>query len=184
MDYSLDIRTSMPSSSTDIVNDTGSSSGKSVRFAPTATRRNYRNKSSWDSEESLWYSDSDYKGFEVDRAVAASRISGCSPIAKDGLNDDDIEECFWGLERLMIPGLRERTAATRARIIEDVCAERKHQLSMRSGFNPDAISIVLSDHSKWSAEMARKKALFHSSPLFEGESGGFDAFLVFLRWDI
>mmetsp|Transcript_7891 Transcript_7891/g.14176 ORF Transcript_7891/g.14176 Transcript_7891/m.14176 type:complete len:149 (-) Transcript_7891:306-752(-) len=137
----------MSCSSTESDSDDSSSSKKVVRFAPKANLQ-YQSNASEDPRSSSWYSASDYKRFRVDRATDASNEN----------------ECFWGLENVIVPNLRERVVHTRDNIRKGVLAEQKSQF-MQCRYNPDDISRASSAHSEWSAAVARKKASFYSSCL-------------------
>lgn len=132
----------------------GSSSEKGVRFAPCVNVQRYENGDS--DPSSSWYSQSDYKRFRTDRIMDAVRIGGRHP---DDLKE---KECFWGLENVLVPRLRERVIQVRENIRKGVLAEQKAQ-RMECRPNPYNISRSSTKHSEWSASVARKKALFYSS---------------------
>mmetsp|Transcript_12132 Transcript_12132/g.26489 ORF Transcript_12132/g.26489 Transcript_12132/m.26489 type:complete len:184 (-) Transcript_12132:1739-2290(-) len=138
------------------VDEDDSSSNKEVRFASHSTLRQYEDDDS--DPRSVWYSHSDYERFKYDRFMDAARIRVC--------RSDDLKEneCFWGLENVILPEMRERVLLARARMIKGVISEQKSQWTEHR-YNPHGISKSCSDHTEWSAKVARKKALFYSSQI-------------------
>ena len=128
---------------------------KAVSFSPLIQIRKSNNSSSADPR-STWYSSSDYKRFRIDRAMDVYRIQCLS------VNDLMEKECGYGVENLIVPGMRERAKETRIRAVNDVLGEQKEQLK-QCRFNPDDISRASTAHSRQSALIARKKALFYTN---------------------
>jgi len=126
---------------------------KEVRFATKGKLHVYNSRTS-DPKET-WYDYSDYAQFREDRAFDASRIRGRHP---DDLNKE--EECFWGLENLIVGDLRERVIRTRNNINYDLAAAQNRQWEERR-LNPSLMRSASTKHSEWSSNVARKKALFY-----------------------
>jgi len=126
---------------------------KEVRFATKGKLHVYNSRTS-DPKET-WYDYSDYAQFREDRAFDASRIRGRHP---DDLNQE--EECFWGLENLIVGDLRERVIRTRKNINYDLAAAQNRQWEERR-LNPSLMRSASTKHSEWSSNVARKKALFY-----------------------
>merc|ERR1719263_2260830 len=129
---------------------------KEVRFATKGKLHVYNSRTS-DPKET-WYDYSDYAQFREDRAFDASRIRGRHP---DDLNKE--EECFWGLENLIVGDLRERVIRTRNNINYDLAAAQNRQWEERR-LNPNMMRSASTKHSEWSSNVARKKALFYRMP--------------------
>ena len=128
---------------------------KEVRFATKGKLHVYNSRTS-DPKET-WYDCSDYLSFREDRALDASRIRGRHP---DDLNQED--ECFWGLENLIVGDLRERVIRTRNSINYDLAAAQNRQWEERR-LNANMMRAASTKHSEWSSDVARKKALFYRS---------------------
>merc|ERR1719352_699887 len=126
---------------------------KEVRFATKGKLHIYNSRT--DDARSTWYDASDYLSFREDRAFDASRIRGRHP---DDLNQE--EECFWGLENLIVGDLRERVIRTRHNINYDLAAAQNRQWEERR-LNPNMMRSASTRHSEWSSNVARKKALFY-----------------------
>ena len=126
---------------------------KEVRFATKGKLHIYNSRTSNPKES--WYDASDYHSFREDRAFDASRIRGRHP---DDLNQED--ECFWGLENLIVGDLRERVIRTRNNINYDLAAAQNRQWEERR-LNPNMMRSASTKHSEWSSNVARKKALFY-----------------------
>lgn len=125
---------------------------KLVTFAATAKLRRYQKDTSVDPA-TMWYSVSDYRQFRLERQIDAARMAGRRPVDID----EDIE-CFWGLENWIVPNLVEKIMDTRARVRTVVLAGQYKN-------DPESLSKASIFHSQWSADVARKKALFYSSHL-------------------
>ena len=126
---------------------------KEVRFATKGKLHIYNSRTSNPKES--WFDASDYAQFREDRAFDASRIRGRHP---DDLNQED--ECFWGLENLIVGDLRERVIRTRNNINYDLAAAQNRQWEERR-LNPNMMRSASTKHSEWSSNVARKKALFY-----------------------
>jgi hypothetical protein len=74
------------------------------------------------------------------------------------------KECGYGIENLIVPGMRERVKETRRRHLTIVLnsGEQTEQLKQCT-FNPDDISRAAMAHSRQSTLIARKKALFYTN---------------------
>merc|ERR1719203_683187 len=126
---------------------------KEVRFATKGKLHIYNSRTSNPKES--WFDASDYAQFREDRAFDASRIRGRHP---DDLNQED--ECFWGLENLIVGDLRERVIRTRNNINFSVAYAQNRQWEERR-LNPNMMRSASTRHSEWSSNVARKKALFY-----------------------
>jgi len=139
----------------DISDDENSTSSmkKEVRFSSRGTIRIYERSS---SSTTTWYKGDDYLQFRADRAQDVSRIRGRHP--------DDLKEveCFWGLENVLVPDLKQRVVKTRQNITQDVLKVQE-DCNTDSRRCPHRIAEAAAASSTWSAAVARKKALFYSS---------------------
>lgn len=131
---------------------------KEVRFSSRGTIRIYERSSSYDPT-TTWYKGDDYLQFRADRATDVSRIRGRHP--------DDLKEveCFWGLENVLVPDLKQRVFKTRQNITQDILKVQKDCNTADSSrlSCPHRIAEAAASSSTWSAAVARKKALFYSS---------------------
>mmetsp|Transcript_14902 Transcript_14902/g.31597 ORF Transcript_14902/g.31597 Transcript_14902/m.31597 type:complete len:170 (+) Transcript_14902:149-658(+) len=146
-------------SSTECDSDGNSSVEKVVRFNPSARLRTYQTD---DDEDPLltWYTRAEYQQFRADRTTDATRIIGQSA------NDLRDEDCFWGLENVIVGQLRNNVRKTRTRVWKAVLKEQKCQ-SMECRQNPQDIARAACIHTQWAEKTARKKALFYSQELFK-----------------
>lgn len=106
--------------------------------------------------KSTWYSSADYKRFRYDRVTDALAMKGRHP---DDLEED---ECFWGMENILVSDLRDRASQTKVNVIQGVLIEQRSQERL-CRHSPNDIARKSTDYSQWSAAVASKKALFYSS---------------------
>jgi len=130
-----------------VSDDEGPPSKKQVKFASRVKLDVYERD--LPDPSCTWYSKAEYQQLRDDRAMDAARIR------KYRVGDLPDTECFWGLENIVVPSLREKVMFSRASITNEVLSSQRHR-------RPVQMRALL-DQSRWSAEVARKKALFYSS---------------------
>lgn len=86
----------------------------------------------------IWYNSADLKQFREDRKTDASKIK----------NQEYASEkiCWWGLERLLVPAVREKTVYAKEQMKSAVLEKQS----------------VSKSASDWAAKVAQKKAKYYS----------------------
>ena len=118
---------------------------RAVKFSSSQTRITVYEQRPSIRRSTIWYQPKDLKQFREDRKADASKIKN-----QEYTNEEKI--CWWGLERLLVPAVREKTVYAKEQMKSAV-------LEKQSEAHEDKKFMSASE---WAAKVAQKKAKYYS----------------------
>lgn len=119
---------------------------RAVKFATSQTRITVYEQRPSIRRSTIWYNAKDLKQFRDDRKADASKIKN-----QEYANGAE-KICWWGLERLLVPEVREKTVYAKEQMKSAV-------LEKQSEAHEDK---KVKGASEWAAKVAQKKAKYYS----------------------
>ncbi len=113
---------------------------RAVKFATSQTRITVYEQRPSIRRSTIWYNAKDLKQFRDDRKADASKIKN-----QEYANSSE-KICWWGLERLLVPEVREKTVYAKEQMKSAVLEKQS----------------VSKSASEWAAKVAQKKAKYYS----------------------
>jgi hypothetical protein len=111
---------------------------RAVKFSASQTRITVYEQRPSIRRSTIWYNGADLKQFREDRKADASKIKNQEYATG--------EICWWGLERLLVPEVREKTVYAKEQMKSAVLEKQS----------------VSKSASDWAAKVAQKKAKYYS----------------------
>ena len=111
---------------------------RAVKFSSSQTRITVYEQRPSIRRSTIWYQPKDLKQFRDERKADASKIKN-----REYTNE---KICWWGLERLLVPEVREKTVYAKEQMKSAVLEKQS----------------VSKSASDWAAKVAQKKAKYYS----------------------
>ena len=119
---------------------------RAVKFSASQTRITVYEQRPSIRRSTIWYGSKDLKQFREDRKADASKIKN-----QEYANGDE-KICWWGLERLLVPAVREKTVYAKEQM-KSAVLEKQSEAHEENKFK---------SASEWAAKVAQKKAKYYS----------------------
>ena len=119
---------------------------RAVKFSASQTRITVYEHRPSIRKSTIWYNGKDLKQFREDRKTDASKIKN------QEYKSGDEKICWWGLERLLVPAVREKTVYAKEQM-KSAVLEKQSEAHEENKFK---------SASEWAAKVAQKKAKYYS----------------------